>query len=356
MGRKLLTYALAALLFAGCALMMLLPPPHALPRAGETYVCRWEDGTSTEEDFSHAYAALAGAAPEGVFLAREELRGSVAGSAAYRSAREALSAGDLAAMYALDYAGLTRLERAALLRSYGSTAYYADGAFRFTGEGVAEGGVDRFDRVALLIGKLPAHYLEKAGASVVFVGALARFSAEDLIGSRVEEIAAEAPYSVEYGALVLETAGGRRLVAVPAAATALTLPETAFSDEGALLPAERLVSLTLPYAGEALRPAPSRSAEFAWLFSDGDDYFVPASLKTVKITGGTIAPLCFYHCPQVETIDLCGIPANDVSPRAFDGALGLKELHTSRPDLTLSGFTKQVAPCGCTIYTRSIGE
>ena len=68
MGRKILTYALSALLFLGCALMVLLPLPHKLSKAGETYLCLWEDGTSTEEDYFTTYSALTGATQDGVGL------------------------------------------------------------------------------------------------------------------------------------------------------------------------------------------------------------------------------------------------------------------------------------------------
>lgn len=352
MGRKILTYALSALLFLGCALMVFLPLPHKLPKAGETYLCLWEDGTSTEEDYFTTYSALTGATQDGVGLLREEKRGVVLGSTAFSALQTALERGDLATMERTDPSKLSRLEQAALVRSYGGTAYYAGGAFRFTGEGIAEGELGSVDRVALIIGSLPANYLETAGASRVFVGSLAEFSAEDLMGSCVKEIAAEAPYAVMQQALVLETAGGRRLIAAPAECTELTLPRTDFVDRGALLPLRSLTSLTLPYAGEALRPTSSRATEFAWLFADGDGFSVPQSLKTIKITGGIVAAYCFYHCPQAETIDLCGIPAEDVSPQAFEGLENLKELHTSRADLRLSGFAAEIAPCGCTVYRR----
>lgn len=104
---------LAAVLFALWAAALLLPLPARAGEEAETYLCLWEDGT-TQESYAAAYAALAGAQPDGVVLERDGKRGVIRAGEAYRALLAVLETGDLPALLSADGAGLTRIERAAV--------------------------------------------------------------------------------------------------------------------------------------------------------------------------------------------------------------------------------------------------
>ncbi|MBR7186527.1 MAG: hypothetical protein IKD43_03450 [Clostridia bacterium] len=352
--RKLGALALSVALVFSSLAMLIFPLPHALSSEREVYRCIWDDGYA-EESYASAYAALIGIGADGnLELKRGAHVGVIETGSRFRHAYAVFSQGNLFELVTLDMGGLSKLERTALYRRYGETIFYTSGAFAFDGERVKH-VVPYFAReLVLLEGGLPSGYLTSVGASKLRLTANAQVSARDLMESEVEEIATEAPYCAEGGALYLDGVGGRRLVAALPHLTELTLSESSFADMGALLPCKSLVSLTLPYAGSAINASGSAYiGEFAYLWEDAGEYRVPKTLRHVRITGGKLAPYSFYACDTIEEIDVCGLRAEDISAQAFLGASALKKLHVPGADVMLNGeFTKTFAPCGCTVFER----
>lgn len=355
--RRALCISCAALLFFGWAAALLLPPRGAVGAAAERYVCEW-GGTRTEESYASAYASLAGARAEGVLLERGTEQGVIAPSAAYRTLYAALEGDDFAGLLAASAQGLTRIERAAVWRTYSARLWYAGEWFSWTGAGVerTELSAHADGRTVVLFSEPPApDVLAELGTVSLDCRGGHAPRAEDLIGTRIGELRVSAPYACTEGVLTLETAGGRRIVCGVPAATALVLPDADFADEGALLPCRVLTEVTVPFVGSAKSGrGGSFRGEFAHLFSTGSRYDVPATLKKVTVTGGTLVSYAFYACPSVEEIVACGVAAENVSESAFLGCGGLRVLHAPRRDLLLTGrFSAQTLPCGCTLFVRT---
>ena len=353
--RRAAAAGLCVLLAAAGAATLFLPPPAALDKKGERYLCTWDDGSATEEDYLSAYSALDGIAEDGeIELKRGTHVGKIRASEAFSACNAVLSEGSLLELLRLGTGDISRIERAALFREYGGAVYYSVDEFRYTGEKVVRAGADRADRVVLLSGALPAGYLAEMGAREVRIAAEGEFSADRLLGSRVEKFSAAAPYLAENDALYLEITGQKRLIAGLPAATALTLSACDYADEGALLPCTALETLTLPFAGNTARSTGKDfDGTFAWLFSDKEGFAVPKSLKRVKILGGELVSHCFYACPDLEEADACGLRAEDVARDAFADMVGWKTVHSPNRDIILTGeYTSHTAPCGCTVFER----
>lgn len=339
---SVLIFAVGFLLCACC----LIPFYGAAAAREERYEAVWQDGTVTEESYASAYGALCGAEEGELLLERDGRRGTIGTSARYQTVRTLLKEGSLPDLLTLPSEGLSPLERAALYREFCTTGYYSADLFAYDGSGVSRTRRTSFCELVLLDGSVPASVVCGTGAEKLSLRSGAMFSASALIGSDVREIAAEAPYAVQEGAVYLSTASGRRLVAGLPHATELTADHIAFCDKGALSPCAELVSLCLPFTGSAEQGG--SDGRLLWAFGER----LPKSLKRVKITGGTIPAFAFTGCGGVEELDLCGIPAEKISASAFAGCTGLIRLHT-KIGLSLNGFVRSGLPCGCFLYERS---
>lgn len=343
------------LIAAAGILMVFLPLPKKVGATEEKYVCAWDDGAVTEENYFSAIGDLVGVTEDGCLeLKRGTHVGKIATQNTFLHYNAALSGGSLLELLQLGKGDFSRIERAALFREYGGDIYYSVDAFHYTGAGVVRTSAKRAEKVVLLSGTLPAGYLAQTGATQLRLAAEAEFSADRLLGSRIETFEAVEPYLVEESALFLTVAGQTRLLAAPPAAETLTLPEYDYADEGALLSCTSLRSLTLPFAGNAKRNAGTDyDGTFAWLFSGEDGFAVPKSLKRVKILGGELIGHCFYDCPNLEEVDVCGLDPNNISRDALSDMVGWKLVHAPRNDLILTGkYTSHAAPCGCTVFER----
>ena len=339
------------------ALLFFLPLPHARAAGDETYRCIWADGTETAESYYSAYSSLIGMDDGGaIVLGRGEKTGVVAAGEACTNAFHIFEEGGLADLLTLDISGVSRLERAALYRRYQGRLWYADEYFAWSGEEMQRTEAQRADTLVFLAGDMTASRLTETRAERLYLRAEAAFSADVVAGTNVKEVLAEAPYYAEGNTVCLSTAGGVRLLAGLPAARKVTVPENVyFADEGALLPCENLEEVEIPFAGSAFSSAGTLyRGEFAHLFSTGKEYRVPETLKIVRVKGGYLISHAFYACKHIETIDACGVPAQNIQRDAFSDCVSLKFLHTPRADVTLQGnFTKRLAPCGCTIYERA---
>lgn len=353
--RRILLIVSGVLLAAASVLTLFLPFPAALGTKAEVYLCTWDDGTITEENYLTAYSALEGVAEDGLIeLKRGGHVGEIPVSEAFSERNAILSDGSLSELLSLGRGELSRLGQAALFREYGSAVYYSADEFRYTGEGIVHDNLKRAEKVILLSGALPANYLAEMGAGELRIAAVAEFSADRLLGSNIGKITAAAPYFTENDALYLGIAGQTRLVAAVPAAEELELSESDYADEGALLPCTALTSLTIPYAGNARRSiGTSYDGTFAWLFSSSEGFSVPESLKKVTVTGGQLVSRCFYACPKLEEVNACKLSASDIEIDAFADMVGWKTVHSPKSDIILTGnYTAHTAPCGCTVFER----
>ena len=349
----------ACLLFAAAmalswAALLLCPASRVTRAQGERYTAVWEEG-ETQESYLSAYPALVGAGEAGVLLERDKKQGYVPASEAYMRLYPVLEGGGLNELLASSAEGVTRLERAALWRTFSPRLWYADEYFGWTEEGFTRRELpEHGDGSLVLFSEPPApRELAALGIRLLVMREGSAVTAEDLVGTQVEEIRAQPPYSFAEGVLTRSTPGGERIVcAVPPART-LVLPDVPFADEGALLACENLQRIQVPFVGDRA-DGRGEHPEFAHLFSTGREYRVPASLRAVKVTGGTLRAHAFYACAGVEEIDACGISARDISRQAFSGCEGLRSLHCPRADVQLSGtFARETLACGCTLFTRT---
>lgn len=112
--------------------------------------------------------------------------------------------------------------------------------------------------------------------------------------------------------------------------------EYAFADRGALRGCTSLVSLTLPFLGNAKEETSDYRGDLRYLFETASEGTMPETLAYVTILGGKICAHAFYGCTLAEA-DLRRIPAEDLSPEAFTGASAMRIVCT-RGDLALSGY------------------
>lgn len=342
-------------LFLGWTVALLLPVP-AQVGASENYLCVWEDGETTES-YASAYAALVGAGEQGILLERDGASGVIAPTEAYARLYDALESDDLARLLAADGTGLSRLEHAAVQRTYSERLWYADEWFSWTGDGVGRTQLSEHaeaETITLFSGLPSAEVLARLGTTRLIVRGDVSVTADALLGTQVAELSVSEPYAFSDGVLTLDTAGGRRIVCGVPAAKKLTLPDAAFADAGALLACTQLEEVTVPFVGSAKNAAGAAfQQEFAYLFLNGARFEVPPSLKRVTVTGGELIAFAFYACPNVEYISACGLSVEDIEPQAFLGCTSLSELHSPRADVLLSGeFTQELLPCGCTRFVR----
>lgn len=325
----------------GLFALLLFPLPRLHARHGEKATCFWEDGSVSEEAFCDLAADVVGVTENClVEVKRGTHVGHIAPSKALIEAYNTLRGGSLAEMLRLDGRMLVVWEMSALFRTFSSTVFYDDGAFAYTGPVFERTNALAAREVRLLNGGLPSGYLASLGAEKLHLSPSAQFSASMLLGSAVSEAEGRAPYAVEGNVIFLDTAGGRRLVAVLPHVETLTADGYDYLDRGALVACQNLRTLDLA----------SCSMDLAALFYDGSGYAVPESFTTVRIRSGSLSSTAFYQCPQLKRINLCGVEA--VEDGAFAGMSSLLEVHTPYGGGDLVGFSSYLAPCGCTIYRR----
>ena len=351
--RKWGTFFLALLFGIGYAAVLFLPYPKEVGAGNDVYAVRWSDGSETSERYGDAVPYLQGFTKKGdVFLEKEGKIGTYVCENDAKAARDALENGELLSLLTIEPPA-SRLARAALYRAYAGRLYYDAGDwFRFNGEKVALSGIGKAETVFLTGGELPASLLIATEATKLIVGDLAEFSHGTIYGTKVF-VEGKTRYIVENGAIV-DSAPVPRLVAGEPLASRIVVPDVPVCEEGALLPCRQLIELDLPFVGSGPVAAGELFyGELGCLFAEDGEYFVPESLKSVRVRGGTLVSYAFYRCPSVEEIDACGVSADEIERQAFAGLSSLRRLHTPRADVELSDpekFTTYVADCGCTIY------
>ncbi len=348
---KFIKKATVTVFTAACLLSLFLPLPKKIS-SNETYDCVWADGSVTKESFSSAYQSLVGIDGESVILLREGLTGKIESEAG--AVYAALEGGTLAELLEATAAG-TRIDGAALYREFSDRVWYNGEYYVWTGNQIERVSRTERSEIVFFEGSVTSRILKETKASTVYLRAGAQISASSFAESGVERVYAEAPYAENGGAIYLDTAGGKRLLASLSGVKELTLDEDlSFADEGALLACQALESITVPFAGSSKSPyGTDYKGEFAHLFSSGAEYRVPKTLTRVTVTGGRIISYAFYACPNLKEIDACTVPEGEISKTAFSGLASLETLHTPKRDVTLTGnFTSYTAACGCTIYKR----
>ena len=348
--KKFIKKTTAVLCIAVCLFSFILPLVSRFS-GGETYRCVWSDGAVTTESYSSAYAALYGMDEGGVVLYRDGKLGRIAARNASLCA--ALETGSLNEILYRSAENAMRIERAALYRTYSKRIWYEGDFFVWNGERVERARRATGEELVLLSGGISARTLQNTGVKTVYLRAGAEVKANTFSATRVETVYAQPPYAANGGAVYFTSAGGKRLISALGTVKTLALDaDLSYVDEGALLSCTELEALSLPFVGNAADSAGSAFiGELAYLFSDGKEYLIPASLKRVMVTGGTLVSHAFYRCDNLYEIDACGVEEENISSSAFDGLPALRVLHSPK-ELSLSGFTSSVADCGCTVYTR----
>lgn len=357
--RKILILALSALFSLAWVALLLFPAVKRVNGTGEVYLCRWEDGTQTNESFASAYAAFTECDGTRICLNRNGVSGEISVSPRFTAYYETLLHGAAREVLVLDASAPNTLERVALWRSFSKRAWWSENGFYvWTEEGAQEKKSARCKELVWEGDGLTATALKNTRATVLEVRAGSYFSAQKLVGSSVCELRGVAPYFTENGALYLHTAGGTRLVACQPNVVSFTALDCDFADEGTLVLCGELQSLTLPFIGT------SRSAgndhyrpELAALFLHGKEYNIPSTLKRVTVTGGEIGATAFYRMECLEEITLCGVDANSISRNAFAGCTALRSLHAPIADAPLAGeFSRRTLSCGCTLYVKGVSK
>lgn len=346
-GKKTIGVLIFAAGYLLCALLCVLPFPQATAAVSGEYEAVWQSGAVTRESYAAAYSALCGCGPDKIVLERAGERGEIAAGEAFRKSYAVLQEGNLLELLTAEFGGLSRLERAALYRTFARSVYYSADLYAFDGERVFRTPRGAFNVFVWLDGSVSSSVIRATGAKKLVLHGEAILSASALSGSGIEEIEAREPYVSEGGAVLLRTAGGTRLVAALPACETLSVKDCDFCDEGALSPCTGLVTAELPFAGSAKNASKDDDGRLLWAFGTK----IPETLKQVKITGGEISAFAFTGCEKVEEIDLCGIPAERVSSSAFTGCGSLKLLHTAK-ELSLDGFVRTELACGCFLYER----
>lgn len=354
-GTKLKRAAVAAFAAALCLTLSVtafVPFPHRLSADNFLYRCEWADGSVGEERFISVYKDLVGTDGQFILTERNGLRGRCDFHAQeeYRTLKEG-NFGEVSALHFSDDA--TRLDRAALLRTFSDTLWYAGEYFTWSGSAIRRASRTTCAALVALDGDASAAVAESS-AIYFDLRKEASVTADAFRHSSVRYLSAQPPYAAREGLLYLDTPGGRRLLASLNCVTDATI-EADYCDEGALLSAVALERVTAPFAGN-MREASSSyfRGQFAHLFSDKGIYKVPPSLKSVCVTGGVLGDYAFYACVAVEEVDACGVKRENIGRYAFSNLVSLKRLHTPRRDVALpeGAFSARTAECGCTVYER----
>ena len=346
----------SATLFAtACLFALFLPLPQKIAE-GESYECVWSNGSVSRENYSSVYQSLAGIDRQSVLLTRGGLTGKIESEAG--GVVSVLESGDLGELLECRVSG-TRIDRAALFHTFSKRVWYSGEYYVWTGSKIKRASRATADELVFLEGNVTSRILSETNATTVHLRADATLKADAFVGSKVTSVRTQAPYSESGGAIYMDTAGGKRLVAALAGIEELTIDEdTAFFDAGALLACQNLKSLTLPFLGSAKSPEGSAyTGELAHLFANGKEYRVPETLTFVAVTGGSVNATAFYACNNLKTIFLCGVAPDQISAEAFYGLDSLEVLHTPRRDVLLKGdftaYSSLSAACGCAVFIKN---
>lgn len=349
-------FALCALFWAG--LFFLTEPSSVSAVSDETYFCLWEDGTESEERYFTAFRDLLGIEGESVVLERDGMRGEIACGEACRELLGLIEHGNFGELAAAGTDGASRIEQAALYRRYRKTLFYAGEWMEWTGRSLAVTRERAAEEVVLLEGEIAPERLIAAHAETVYLRAEGELGGATFVGTYVKKVVAQAPYRAEGECVCLDVPGGARLIAGLPYAERVDVPQdVTFADEGALLACSRITELSLPFVGNAKSDAATEyRGELAHLFSTGESYQTPKTLRKLRVTGGHLTSHAFYACPSLEEIDACGMRSGEIEYDAFADCTQLRYLHCPRADVFLRGtFTRSVAPCGCTVFERAEG-
>lgn len=354
--RKTLQIAVTIPIAFGLALLPILgmPRPSRAGAAEETYICRWEDGTETEESYFSAFSSFGRATEEEISLLRGEKRGVIEAGQAYTRFVCNAEEGRIANLLALLPEGLSRLERLAAFRVLSPILWQSGNAFyAYTGEDFKLTERKVADEIVLLDGTITAKQLIESGATSLRMGPEAEISAQTLNGTSIARVQACPPYTADGSVIFLDTPGGRRLVSGIPSATDIAA-DYDYADEGALLPCKGVCSLDLPFAGRAPTEDVFPEGQLAYLFSTGKEYLVPDTLKRVTVRGGGLGSYAFYRCTALEEIDASGVRADLVDKNAFLGLPSLRTLLSPRADVTLTGnFRSTRLPDGNILFERT---
>jgi len=111
--------------------------------------------------------------------------------------------------------------------------------------------------------------------------------------------------------------------------TSITIPDGVTSiGKGAFSECRGLVSITLPFVGQ--NKDGTGSTFFGYIFGASSiydvEYYVPASLKTVRVTGGaSIGSWAFYNCTGLTGVVIPD-SVTSIDRGAFSGCTGLKNI------------------------------
>ncbi len=348
-GKQILAIVLSAVFFAAWVFFLLFPFARTVEESGGSYTILRENGEREELTFAEAYERLVGGEENTLVFRSQTGEERAQASEEYAEAYAVLSRGGLANLAALSISEINPLERVALWRAFQSRVWYADGFWKLFEEGVKEAGSCTAEELVLLSGSISSSALKGCGAERLVLCADAEFTVKTLSGTAVKEIVCNAPYEGDGKLVYLNTVGGKRLVAAVPSAKNLTVEDYAFADEGALRFCRELEALSLPFAGSSEWGAGSAyAAEIAYLFSDGENTFVPETLKHIRVRGGSIGQTAFYRLSGLEEINLCGV--EKIEKGAFENLPKLQRLHTPVPAALGENYNCRVLDCGCFEY------
>ncbi len=345
---------LAVLFALVWTVLLLLPVTERVNGCEEVYICHWEDGTQTRENFANAYSSVTGCDAERILVSRGEVAGELVPAAPYTEYFGTLAYGSAREVAGIDASKLGTLERAVLFERFGDRAWWNGENFLvWTETGAVVVTAPRCDKIVIEGGSLTASAIMRTRATSLEVRDGADFSAELLVGTEISDITGVAPYCSEAGVLQMKTLGGMRLVAALPFAR-FVRAEYDYADEGALIACRKLESISLPFAGtSSFSGLESSRSEIAALFRSGEEYFVPSTLKRIEIRGGVLTDTSFYRCGNAKEIVLCGMEAEHISRGAFAPCTALNTLHAPDGIAVPDGMIAvRTLDCGCTLYQK----
>lgn len=133
--------------------------------------------------------------------------------------------------------------------------------------------------------------------------------------------------------------------------TDIVIPNSVTSiGSGAFASCDKLASITVPFVGNTLNG--TSNTNFGYIFGN----YVPASLKTVIITGGSsIAASAFSGCGNITGVS---IPASvtSIGANAFSGCGQLKTVYVGRPAPNITVLGSSAFPNLSSIYVPDAGS
>ena len=121
--------------------------------------------------------------------------------------------------------------------------------------------------------------------------------------------------------------------------------------DSALFGCGNLRQLTIPFVGANKKATSSSAKPFGYIFGEtgfancidvehinGTFYYVPKSLTTVTVTGGSLYAYAFHNCTRVVTINLRD-NVNTLEPNAFSGCTSLENLNIASGLTSINDYT-----------------